>query len=117
MNIIITMIIIISSSSISIIISSIGIIILIDTYTYIYICYYSYYSIRVHRPSPTTDASLQGRPTAMAGGVFLCSGCVAAPQLIGERSCAMVTHGTTANLRPIYIYIYIYIYMKLCVYQ
>ena len=100
MNIIITMIIIISSSSISIIISSIGIIILIDTYTYIYICYYYYYySIRVHRPSPTTDASLQGRPTAMAGGVVLCSGCVAAATN-WERSCAIVTHGTTANLRP-----------------
>ena len=45
------------------------------TYTYIYSS-----SIRVHRPSPTTDASLQGRPTAMAGGVVLCSGCAAAPQ-------------------------------------
>ena len=59
--------------------------------------YSSSSSIRVHRPSPTTDASVQGRPTAMAGGVVLCSGCVtAAPNW--ERSCAIVTHGTTADL-------------------
>ena len=61
------------------------IIIFIYIYVCMYVCvhvcmYSSSSSIRVHRPRSTTDASLQGRPTAMAGGVVLCSGAVAAPR-------------------------------------